>query len=142
MKQRFQVNKNIKKKRRKLATFTFFGSETRTITKLFKNRDIVISYRTKNNIKHALKTKENKEENKYSQSGIYQLQCNECPKRYIGQIGRTFEIRYREHVRDIKNDEHNSKYAQHILDTTHEYGQIQKIMKPLYIGKKGPLLDT
>jgi hypothetical protein len=70
------------------------------------------------------------------------LQCNECTKRYIGQTGCTFEIRYKEHIRDIKNNEPNSKYAQHILDTTHEYGQIQKIMKPLYIGKKGPLLHT
>jgi hypothetical protein len=70
------------------------------------------------------------------------LQCNECPKRYIGQTGRTFEIRYKEHIRDIENNEPNSKYAQHILDTTHEYGQIQKIVKPLYIGNRGPLPDT
>jgi hypothetical protein len=82
--------------------------------------------------------KENKKESEYSQSGIYQLQCSECPKRYIGQTGRTFEIRYKEHIRDIRNNEPNWKYAQHILDTTHEYGQIQKIMKPLYIGKKAP----
>jgi hypothetical protein len=70
------------------------------------------------------------------------MECTECPKRYIGQTGRTFEIRYKEHIRDIKNNEPNSKYAQHIVDTTQEYGPIQKRMKPLYMGKKGPLLDT
>jgi predicted nucleotidyltransferase len=71
MKQRFEANKNIKKernkrrKKKKWATFTFFGSETRTITKLFMNTDIAISYRTKNNIKHVLKTKKkNKKEHK------------------------------------------------------------------------------
>jgi hypothetical protein len=42
-------------------------------------------------------------------------------------------------MRDIKNNEPNTKYAQHILDTI---TKLQKIMKPLYIGKKGPLLDT
>jgi hypothetical protein len=72
---------------------------------------------------------------------MYQLQFTECPIRYVGQTGRTFEIRYKEHIRDIKNNEPNSKYAQHILGTTHEYWTIQKIMKPLYIGKKGPLLE-
>jgi hypothetical protein len=45
-------------------------------------------------------------------------------------------------IRNIKNNEPNSKCAQHILHTTHEYGPIQKITKPLYMGKKGPLLGT
>jgi hypothetical protein len=58
------------RKEKKWVTFTFFGPETRTITKLFKNTDIAISYRNKNNIKHLLKTKENKSKNDYSQSGI------------------------------------------------------------------------
>jgi 2-phospho-L-lactate guanylyltransferase (CobY/MobA/RfbA family) len=56
IKQKIQRNKNIEKKK-KWVTFTFFGSETRTITKLFKNTDIAISYHTRNNIKHVPKTK-------------------------------------------------------------------------------------
>jgi hypothetical protein len=43
--------------KRKWATFTYFGPETTTITKLFKNTDVGISFRTKNNIKHYLRTK-------------------------------------------------------------------------------------
>jgi hypothetical protein len=43
--------------KRKWGTFTYFGPETRTITKLFKNTDVGISFRTKNNIKHHLRTK-------------------------------------------------------------------------------------
>jgi hypothetical protein len=39
------------KKKKKWTTFTFFGPERRTITKLFKNTDIGILYRTKNKIK-------------------------------------------------------------------------------------------
>jgi hypothetical protein len=69
------TKKNIGKK--KWATFTFFGPETRTITKLFKNTEIGISYRTRNSIKHLLRIKENK--GKYNQSGVYQLQCTDCP---------------------------------------------------------------
>jgi hypothetical protein len=69
---------------------------------------------------------------------MYQLQCADCPKICGGQTGRTFETRFQEHVRDIKNNEPNSKFAQHILDTTHEYGTMEIIMKPLHIGKKRP----
>jgi hypothetical protein len=53
-------------------------------------------------------------------SGIYQLQCGECPLKYIGQTGRTFKARYREHINAIKaNKQQHSKFAQHILETTH-----------------------
>jgi hypothetical protein len=35
----------------KWVTFTYFGPQTRTITKLFKNTDVGVSFRTKSNIK-------------------------------------------------------------------------------------------
>jgi hypothetical protein len=94
-------------------------TRARTITKLLKNSDVGISYRTKNNIKHLLRIKENK--GKYNQSGVYQLQSRDCPKKYIGQTGRTFKTRFKEHVRDIRNNGQNSKFAQHILDTGRKF---------------------
>jgi hypothetical protein len=48
-----------------------------------------------------LKLKDNKEDI-YNLSGVYQLQCADCPLRYVGQIGRTFKVRFKEHIRDIK----------------------------------------
>jgi hypothetical protein len=74
--------------KRKWTTFTFFGPEIRTVTKLrvFKNTEVGISYRTKNNIKRLLKTNENKND-KYNLSGVYELHCADCPLKYIGQTG-------------------------------------------------------
>jgi hypothetical protein len=68
--------------------FTFFRPETRTVAKLFKNTEIGISYRTKNNIEHLLRIKENNNR-KYNQSGVYQLQCADCPQKSVRQMGRT-----------------------------------------------------
>jgi hypothetical protein len=87
-----------------------------------------------------LRIKENK--GKYNLSGVYQLQRTDCPKKYVGQTGRTFETRFKEHIRDIRNNGQNSKFAQHILDTGHEYETIEKIIKILHIEKKGQMLDT
>jgi hypothetical protein len=42
----------------------------------------------------------------------------------------------------IKKNRQNSKFAQHILDTGHEYKTIEKTMKISDIGKKGQMLDT
>jgi hypothetical protein len=83
-------------------------------------------------IKHLLKINENKNDN-YNLRGVYQLQCADCPLKYMGQTGRTFKIRFREHIIGIKNNGLNSIFAQHVLDTTHKYCTMDKTMKILYI---------
>jgi hypothetical protein len=88
-----------------------------------------------------LKIKDNKEDI-YNLSGVYQLQCADCPLRYVGQTGCTFKVRFKEHIHDIRNNGQSSKFAQHILDTPHEYDTIDKTLEVLYIGKKGRTLDT
>jgi hypothetical protein len=52
-----------------------------------------------------------------------------------------FQTRFKEHIRDIKNNGQNSKFAQHILDTRHDYRIMEETMKPLHIEKKGQMLD-
>ena len=47
---------------------------------------------------------------------------------YIGQTGSDLKQRYREHIRYIRNNEHQSAYAQHILRNQHEYGTITDTM--------------
>jgi hypothetical protein len=61
---------------------------------------------------------------------------------YIGQTGRTFKLRYKEHINAIRTNKQNSKYAQHILETRHNYDTMDQIMKILHIEKKGPKLNT
>jgi hypothetical protein len=100
-----------------------------------------ISFRTKNNINHHLRTKR-RITDKYNLSGVYELQCTECPRKYIGQTGQTFKTRYKEHIRDIKNNGQYSKFAQHIIETRHEYDAIDKIMNILHIEEKSKILDT
>jgi hypothetical protein len=54
---------------------------------------------------------------------------------YVGQTGRTFRSRYKEHIREIKPNGSTSKYAQHVLDTAHNYDDIEVTMKILQIAK-------
>jgi hypothetical protein len=88
-----------------------------------------------------LRTKEHND-GKYNLSGVYQLQCAYYQRKYIGQTERTFKIRFKENLRDIKNNGQNTNFAQHILDTKHEYETIGKTMKILHVEKKGQMLDT
>jgi hypothetical protein len=99
-----------------------------------------IGYKTTNTIKHLLKPRHERPDI-YNQSGIYQLQCGEWPLKYIGQTGRTFRVRYREHLNAIRINKQNSKFAQHILETGHDYDTIDQSMKVLHTEKKGPKLN-
>jgi hypothetical protein len=56
------------------------------ITKLFRNTDLKIAYKTKNTLRSLLQTK-TMATNIYELRGVYQLKCGECPCIYIGQMG-------------------------------------------------------
>jgi hypothetical protein len=59
------------------------GHEIKTISKLFKDANINIAYKTCNTIEHILQPKLSTTTNNniYNNSGIYQLNCLECPKK-------------------------------------------------------------
>jgi hypothetical protein len=70
------------------------------------------------------------------------MNCKDCQLKYVGQTGRNFRTRYKEHIQAIRANKPNSKYAQHILDTQNTYSNIQETMDILHIEKKGPLMNT
>jgi hypothetical protein len=61
------------------------GKETKFITKILKKFNIKIAFTTDNTIEKLLTKKQKQERNKYDKSGIYQLTCPTCDKKYIGQ---------------------------------------------------------
>jgi hypothetical protein len=94
----------------------------RQITNILKDAHLNIAFRTQNTIENILGQKTKTEE--YDNSGIYQMKCLDCPMRYIGQTGRTFKVRYKEHIQAIRNNNGNSGYSNHILNTGHTYATI------------------
>jgi hypothetical protein len=66
----------------------------------------------------------------------------DCPLKYIGQTGRTFDTRCKEHIHDIRSNNSNSGYSSHILNTGHTYGTITDTMEIITTGRKGKYLNT
>jgi hypothetical protein len=125
----------------KWATFTYTGKQTRTIAKLFKKTNIRIAYRTNNTIRNHLQNKEHNTD-KYSHSGIYGLKCSSCQMKYVGQTGRNFRVRYREHIHAIRSNKTTSKYAQHILETGHAYNTLENTLNILQFEKKSQKMNS
>jgi hypothetical protein len=77
-----------RKQKAKWATFTYCSKDVRQITKIFKDTQLNIAFRTQNTIENLLRHKTKTE--KYNSSGVYQMKCLDCPLSYTGQTGRTY----------------------------------------------------
>jgi hypothetical protein len=66
----------------------------------------------------------------------------DCPRQYIGQTGRNFKTRYKEHARDIRSKKRTSGYVRHILETGHAFGNINDTMEIVKIKQKGLYLNA
>jgi hypothetical protein len=75
-------------------------------------------------------------------SGIYKLTCPDCNKAYIGQTGRPFAVRSREHFRDYTHAHNKPNFAQHLLHHHHSIGPMNTIMDTLHITAKGRMMNT
>jgi hypothetical protein len=133
-----QVNSHDQKT--KCATFTYSGREVRKITNLFRDTNIKVTFRTRNTIQDILRPRP--QIDKYNRCGIYRLKCIDYPLKYVGQTGRTFNTRYKEHIHNIRTNNSNTGYANHILNTGHTYGTITDIMEIMKIERKGRYLNT
>jgi hypothetical protein len=134
------TNANQQHQATKWATFTYYGKETKGIAKLFKETNIKLAFRTKNTIQNLVKPRLQQDE--YENSGVYQMRCMDCPLKYIGQMGRIFKARYKEHIQAIRNNNSNSGYSKHILNTGHTYGSVTNTTKVLKTQRKGKHLNT
>jgi hypothetical protein len=70
------------------------------------------------------------------------MKCNSCPLKYIGQTGRNFRTRFKEHIHLIRTNKTTSKYAQDMLETGYTYGKIEDTLNILHHENKGPLMNT
>jgi len=107
-----QEHKEVKTRRR-WAKLTYVGRQTKFITKLFRNSDFKVSFKTENTVGKLLTQNKNINLNKFNKCGVRQLTCHDCNRKYIGQADRPFHIRFQEHFRDFKYGNVKSKCAQH-----------------------------
>jgi hypothetical protein len=66
----------------------------------------------------------------------------DCPLKYVGQTGKMFNTIYKEHIHDIRSNNSNTGYANHILNTEHTCGTITDIMEIRKTERKGRYLNT
>ena len=98
----------------------YIGHISIKLGKLLGNTNHTCAYRTINSLgKSFVNSKEKIDP--LSKSGVYKLTCEDCDSIYIGQTGRDFGTRYKEHIRSWKNNKPDeSHFAKHLLDNNHQ----------------------
>lgn len=76
----------------------FLGKVSYQIANLFKTHNIKISFFTNNKIQNKIIHNASSNIERYQKSGVYKLTCDSCPSFYIGQTGRSFRTRFKEHM--------------------------------------------
>ena len=76
-----------------------------------------------------------------NRSGICQLTCPDCRKKYTGQSGRSFRKRCDEHFQSSKYQNPNYTFSEHTHDTRYSFGPMEHIMNVLHFVKKGKLMN-
>ena len=81
-----------------------------------------------------------------NRSGVYMLECNDCEAIYIGQTGRSFKIRYSEHIKSLRQlqlsntpFDSTSSFADHLINDNHTPSPNNP--QPLHFAPKGLELD-
>ncbi|CAH2094625.1 unnamed protein product [Euphydryas editha] len=101
------------------SSLTYFGTVSERIAKTLKAHDLHVAFRTNNTLKNICNGKD--KVNNKQKSGIYKLECSDCKATYIGQTGRKFETRYKEHIAAVRNNQpQKSHFAKHLLDSGHK----------------------
>jgi hypothetical protein len=93
------------------------------VIKLFKNANKNSISNKEHNTKHGKTTPADRYEKK---NGLYQMNCVDCPLKYIEQTDQTFYTIYKEHIQTVRNNNGDSGYSNHILNTGHAYSENHK----------------
>lgn len=124
--------------------FTFVNENTYRITNMLKRKyGVTPAYATRNTIKNSLHNNNIEVKNKYDRSGVYLLTCqnHNCNSTYVGQTGRSFNIRYSEHTKGMARHKPTA-FSEHIAEKNHCFTSINNDLSILHFAPKGRKLNT
>lgn len=138
--QKIQSQQPVPNNKKYFSKTIYMGNVSDRINRLFKNTDITLAFSTTNSLSQKLKHTIGNTQNPFLRSGVYKLTCKDCHKVYIGQTGRNFKTRFKEHM--VGTSRNKSVFGQHLNNEKHSECDIEHDMQILHTAPKGILLST
>lgn len=103
----------------KYTCLPYFGNLSEKVAHNIRKAGIKVSFKSQNSLRKMLSSKTHTD--LLEKSGVYSLHCHDCEAKYIGQTGRTFNTRIKEHIHAWKHNSCKSHFANHLLQTGHTF---------------------
>lgn len=118
----------------KFLSMPFFPNLTHKLSNELRKFGYKVVYENSGSLKDCLGSAKDKIKNDEEKSGIYQVKCTGCNKKYIGKTKRKLKTRYKEHIEDTKKTANDKKpLAKHAIEENHLLGPIEllkEVKKP------------
>lgn len=121
----------------KYVSLSYFGPWCDKIAHAFKKAKIQVGFRTRKKLGRVLRHSLDVNSNKFRNSGVYKIACGSCDGIYVGQTGRDFVTRFKEHT----YRSNNSALGCHLKTKGHILPPMDESLKILHIEPKGRDLD-
>ena len=103
-------------------TLPYISGLSESIRRILSPLSIQVSFRPLKTLKQVLVHPKDPVPASRRKGVVYSIPCAECPRTYIGQTGRSLDLRLQEHRRALKNaDVAASAVAEHLFEAGHRF---------------------
>lgn len=102
-----------------LGSIPYVGRHTDKVIKAFKKYDVNVGIKNNPSMVKRISNDQTEVRERTTQSGVYRLTCEQCDSVYIGETGRKFSTRMKEHKRSRVNGDGVSWFGKHCNEKQH-----------------------
>ena len=107
---------------RKIITFPYIKNFQEQLCRIFKKSKLQIIFNIENTFQTKIfPTPKDRIQKKFKYNVIYEINCIQCNKKYIGQTCRFLHNRLLEHARSVKNKENKTALAEYATSYKHSF---------------------
>ena len=101
-------------------TLPYVKSITEKLTRTLRKYDITVTTKPLQTLQQHFPSSKHRVETYKQTNVVYKIPCADCSWCYIGETGRSFEIRKKEHVGNVTNYNNGSNIANHTWKYDHK----------------------
>ena len=107
---------------RNYATLPYIKGITQQLTRTLRQYDLTVTTKPLTTLQQLFSSPKYRVKPEKQTTVIYKSPCSECSWSYIGETGRSFETRKKEHIRNVTNYAPGSNIASHAWNNGHKIG--------------------
>ena len=101
------------------AVLPYINGISQPLTRLLKKHDIRVVNKPLKTLQQEFPSPKSRPPIDLQPNVVYKISCADCPWSYVGETGRCFETRRKEHVRNVKSYARGSNIAKHAWSANH-----------------------